>query len=205
MKIVLLAPPGAGKGTQGHRLAEHFGARHIATGDLLRAEIRRDSPLGGQVATLVARGDLVADDLVLEVMIPVVRDAVRTGGYVLDGFPRTLPQAQAAYEAAKDIGAVADVVVYLNVGQAELVRRLLARAQVQGRADDTAEVIGHRLAVYAQATRPLLDYYADRGLVLEIDGEGAVDAVNAEMVRRLSDVVPSATTVPMRKDARKPS
>jgi len=135
---------------------------------------------------------LVSDTLILDVMIPVVRDAVRAGGYVLDGFPRTLPQAQAAYAAAKDLGAVADAVVYLNVDQAELVRRLLTRAQVQGRADDTEAVIRHRLAVYAEATRPLLDYYADRGLLLEVDGQGPVDAVTADIVARLNTFIPDA-------------
>ena len=145
MKLLLLAPPGAGKGTQGERLAAWSGVRHIAAGDLLRAEARAGGPLGREIAAYQVRGDLVPDQIVLDVLTPAVIEAAAGGGYILDGFPRNLPQAIAAAELAARLGVTLDAVVYLYAPEAVLTRRLLDRASQSGRSDDTADVIRHRL------------------------------------------------------------
>ena len=179
MRLLLLAPPGAGKGTQGERLAAWSGARHIAAGDLLRAEAGAGSLLGREIAAYQARGDLVPDRIVLDVLTPAVVEAAARGGYVLDGFPRTLPQATAAAELAASLGVELQAAVYLHAPEAVLTRRLLDRAGPGGRADDRAEVIRHRLEVFAEMTRPLIAYYQSRGILVEIDGDRDPDVITA--------------------------
>ena len=179
MRLLLLAPPGAGKGTQGERLAAWSGARHIAAGDLLRAQASAGGRLGGEIAACQARGDLVPDQVVLDVLTPVVVDAAAAGGYILDGFPRTLPQATAAADLAARLGVTLDAAVYLYAPEAVLTRRLLERARPGGRADDRADVIAHRLRVYAEITGPLVPYYEDRGILIAVDADQSPDAVTA--------------------------
>jgi adenylate kinase len=165
MRVLLLAPPGAGKGTQGARLADHLGVSHIAAGDLLREQQRLRTPLGEQVRAM-AHGDLVPDDLMLGLIFGAL-DSARDG-FVLDGFPRTVAQAHAARDIARKRGLLAQLAIHLVVTDEEVVRRLLARCQ--GRPDDTECVIRRRLALYHELATPLLDFYQDRGLLVEIDG-----------------------------------
>ncbi len=186
MRLLLLAPPGAGKGTQGERLAAWAGVRHIAAGDLLRAIVRAGGPLGGQIAGYQARGDLVPDQIVLDALTPVVVDAAARGGYILDGFPRTLPQATAAAELALRLGVRLDAAVYLYAPEDVLTRRLLARAGQGGRSDDTAGVIRHRLRVFAETTGPLVPYYTERGILVAVDADQPPDSVTADIKARLS-------------------
>ena len=186
MRMLLLAPPGAGKGTQGARLAEHFGVRHIAAGELFREHISRQSELGRAAKAYVDRGELVPDSLVLDLIMPVVVAATAEGGYVLDGFPRTMPQALAAAELGLRLGVRFHAVVYLDVAEDELVRRLRRRAEEQGRADDTADVIRHRLRVFAEKTRPLIEYYRKRGILVSVDGDQPVEEVTSDILRALS-------------------
>ena len=182
VRMVMLSPPGAGKGTHGRWLTEQTGAAHISSGDLLRAEVARGSDLGRQVAGYTARGDLVPDELIFGVLVPAVIAAARdTGGYVLDGFPRTMPQALRAAEIAAELGIVSDAVIFLSAPEEELVARLLDRAQRDGRADDTLAVIRHRLAVYASETAPLVDYYRSRGILLELSTDRPEAAVRADL------------------------
>ena len=188
MRLLLLAPPGAGKGTQSTRLAAWSGARHIAAGDLLRAEARADSPLGREIAACQARGDLVPDQIVLDVLIPAVVDAARDGGYILDGFPRTLAQATAAAEVGARLGVTLQAAIYLDAPEEVLRRRLLGRADERGRADDTADVIGHRLEVFAQTTGALVPYYQQRGILLTINADQPPDAVFADILAGLSEL-----------------
>jgi adenylate kinase len=191
VNLLLLAAPGAGKGTQGVRLAEAFAVPHISTGDLLRHEVAVGTELGRSVAGYLERGELVPDDVVIDLVTPYVIDAVRTrGGYLLDGFPRSRPQALAAYEIAKKAGAVLHAVVYLAVPGDELVRRLLQRAEEENRPDDTEDVIRRRLELYVEQTRPLLDYYRERGIVVEVDGDQPVDQVTDDIMRRLKEFAP---------------
>jgi adenylate kinase len=205
VRLLLLAPPGAGKGTQGERLAAWSGARHIAAGDLLRACAREGGPLGREIADCQARGDLVPDQIVLDVLTPAVvqaaaaegpgrlgtaaegpgRSGTARGGYILDGFPRTLPQALAAAELAARLGVRLDAAIYLYAADEVLTRRLLERAS-QGRADDVADVIEHRLRVFAETTGPLVPYYTERGILVAVDADRPPDAVTADIQARLS-------------------
>jgi adenylate kinase len=181
VRLLLLAPPGAGKGTQGARLAAWSGVRHIAAGDLLRAQARADGPAGRAIAACQARGDLVPDQVVLDVLTPVVVEAAARGGYILDGFPRTLPQAAAAAELAARLGVTLDAAVYLHAPEAVLTRRLLDRAGQGERADDRADVIAHRLRVYAETTGPLVPYYEGRGILVAVDADQPAEVVTAEI------------------------
>jgi adenylate kinase len=175
MRLLLLGAPGSGKGTQARRLSEHFGIEHLATGEMLRAEVAADSPIGRQVQDYLVAGDLVPDEVVEELVRDRVQSAAERGGYVLDGYPRTLHQAEAAFAWAKDAGVTVDSVVHLDVPEDELLRRLLGRAE--GRADDRERTIRHRLEVYRQRTLPLLGYYADRGVLVHVDGTRPEDSV----------------------------
>ena len=186
MRLLLLAPPGAGKGTQGERLAAWSGARHIAAGDLLRAQARSGDLLGRQIAVHQARGDLVPDQIVLDVLTPVVVEAAAQGGYILDGFPRTLPQATAAADLAVRLGVTLDAAVYLQAPDAVLTRRLLDRASQSGRSDDRADVIRHRLQVFAETTDLLVPYYTERGILVTVDADQPPDSVTADIQARLS-------------------
>jgi len=186
VRILLLAPPGAGKGTQGERLAARCGVRHIAAGDLLRAEAQADTPAGREIAAYQARGDLVHDQIVLNALTPAVVEAAAGGGYILDGFPRTLPQATAAAELAARLGVTLDAVVYLYAPEEVLTRRLLDRASRAGRADDVADVIRHRLRVFAETTGPLVPYYTERGILVAVDADRPPDSVTADIQARLS-------------------
>jgi adenylate kinase len=183
MRLLFVAPPGAGKGTQAAKLADHYGIAHLSSGELLRQEMAADTEIGRKAADYVRRGDLVPDDLVFEMLALPIIEASRRGGYVLDGFPRNLRQAEAAYQTAKEIeGIELQAVVHLDVDRDELKRRLLARAERAGRSDDAEEVIEHRLEVYVLETEPLLAFYRERGLVLEINGEQDEGQVFSDIV-----------------------
>jgi adenylate kinase len=185
MRLLMLAPPGAGKGTQAARLAQHFNVEHIASGDLLRKEVEKGTDLGRQVKSYLDQGDLVPDELVMNLILDRVAKASARGGWVLDGFPRNLEQAEAAYEAAKRIGTTLDAVIHLEVPREELLRRLLERAGEEGRDDDRAVVIRHRLDVYDQITQPLIDYYSQRGILVPINGNQPVEKVTEEILEKL--------------------
>ena len=185
MRLLLIGAPGSGKGTQATRLAEHFGLTHISSGDLLRKHVTDGTPLGKEVQEYVTRGDLVPDTLLMDVLRKPVVAASKTGGYILDGFPRTVEQAEIAYAVAKDLGVEAQVAVHLDVPRAELVRRLLARGRGS---DDTAEVIEHRLEVYMEHTVPMLDYYQQREELVRVDGGRTPDEVSWALVSELQRI-----------------
>ncbi len=183
VRVIMLSPPGAGKGTHSRWLTQHTGAAHISAGDLLRAEVERGSDLGRQVAEYTSRGDLVPDELIFSILAPVVVAAARdTGGYVLDGFPRTMPQALRAAQFGADVGLTSNAVIYLTAPEEELVGRLLDRAGRDGRPDDQLGVIRHRLAVFAKETAPLVDYYRDRGILLELSTDRPEAEVQADLL-----------------------
>jgi adenylate kinase len=177
MRLLLLAYPGAGKGAQATRLAAHYGIAHLSSGELLRAEVVRGTSIGKTAADYLRRGDLVPDELVLQVLSAPLLEAAKNGGYVLDGFPRTLRQAESAYSLARERDIELQAVVYLKVGPDELLRRLRARARVEGRVDDDEGTIAHRFEVFEDMTQPLLGFYARRGILVEIDGEQSVEEV----------------------------
>ena len=186
MRLLLLAPPGAGKGTQGERLAAQYGVRHIAAGDLLRAQAQAGGPLGSEIAAYQARGDLVPDQVVIDVLTPVVVDAAAHGGYILDGFPRNLPQAHAAADLAARLGVTLQAAIYLYAPDDVLTRRLLDRATQGGRTDDTADVIRHRLELYAETTGPLVPYYTERGILVSVNADQTPDSVFEDILAGLS-------------------
>ncbi|TAM84491.1 MAG: adenylate kinase [Jatrophihabitans sp.] len=188
MNVLLIGPPGSGKGTQGERLARRLGLEHIAAGDLLRAEVAAGTPLGRQVSQIMRSGELVPDVVIIALVMPKVLAAADAHGYLLDGFPRTVAQAQEARALAERVGASPDAVFYLDVPREELMRRILARAAVEGRADDNAQTVATRLAVFEEATRPLVDYYRSRGLLHVVDANRDEDTVTAALIDVLDRV-----------------
>ncbi|MFI5889795.1 adenylate kinase [Actinoplanes sp. NPDC051513] len=197
MRILLVAPPGAGKGTQGALIATHFGIPHIATGDLLRDHVARGTELGRAVKQHLDEGGLVPDEIVLEIVEREIATAKAAGGgYVLDGVPRNITQARALYEAARKLDMTADVALHLKVGDEEVVRRLLARAALEHRSDDTEEVIGRRLALYHEVTAPIIDWYAERGILVSVDAMRPVEQVGREVLTALEVLRPLVGVVP---------
>ncbi|PZS13851.1 MAG: adenylate kinase [Pseudonocardiales bacterium] len=185
MNVLLIGPPGSGKGTQGERLAQRLGLEHIAAGDLLRAEVEAQTPLGRRVADFLTRGDLVPDAVILGLLMPRVLAAADASGYLLDGFPRSVEQALEARKLADQADAGPHAVIYLDAPRDELVRRILARAEIEDRTDDNPHTVGNRLEVFDDATRPLVDYYRERGLLHVIDANQDEDAVTAEILAAL--------------------
>ena len=185
MHMILLAPPGAGKGTLAPFLSQLTGATHVSAGDLIRDEVSRGTDVGKELTAYVDRGDLVPDDVVFRIVVPVVQEAARqSGGYLLDGFPRTLAQAHRAAELGRELELVADAVVHLTAPEPVLVERLRQRATVQGRADDNEDVVRHRLKVFVKDTLPLVEYYQSRGILHEIDADRSVDEIQDDLRRR---------------------
>jgi adenylate kinase len=187
MRVIMLAPPGAGKGTQGQRIADRYGVPHISSGDIFRAEVASGSPLGNRLRGYLDAGDLVPDDLVFELMTDrIIEAAHNEGGYVLDGFPRTLPQAEVTAEIARKEGVTAQVALYLEAPQDVLIARLIGRGE--NRADDSGEVARHRLEVYAKSTQPLIDYYTGRGIVVHVDAAQSIDEVSKQIFAALDPI-----------------
>jgi adenylate kinase len=182
MRLLLIGAPGAGKGTQAELLAKRFSITHISSGDLLRQHVKDQTSLGQKIKSYVDNGDLVPDGVVMDMLRKPVVAAAKAGGYVLDGFPRTVEQAKASFPTAHALGIEVQAAVHLDVPREELVRRLLSR---QRGSDDTKEVIEHRLHVYLERTVPLLEYYADREWMFAVDGANPRDAVHEEIVARL--------------------
>lgn len=185
MNVLLIGPPGSGKGTQGERLAQRLDLEHIAAGDLLRAEVQQQTPLGRQVAEFMQRGDLVPDVVILSLLMPRVLAASEHNGYLLDGFPRSVEQAVEARKLAERAGASPDAVIYLDAPRDELVRRILARAEIEGRTDDNPETVANRLHVFDEATRPLVDHYRGRGLLHVVNANQDEDAVTRDIIAAL--------------------
>lgn len=179
MRVLLIGPPASGKGTQGRRLAVDFGVSYLSSGELLRAEVSAGTPLGRQVADDLARGDLVPDEVILDVLRPPLETALRSGGYLLDGFPRTVAQARALDEWASAIGGEPEAAVWFDVADDELLRRSRSRASIEGRADDLNAVARHRIDVYNAATSPLIDYYRQAGILIHVDAARPIDEVAA--------------------------
>ena len=182
MRLLLIGAPGSGKGTQAEKLAERFGIAHISSGDLLRQHVQDQTTLGRTIKSYLDRGDLVPDSVVMDMLRKPVVAAVEASGYVLDGFPRTVDQAQASFPTARALGAEVQAAIHLDVPREELVRRLLARGRGS---DDTEAVIERRLQVYLDKTVPLLEYYADREWMFAVDGTRAPDAVHEDIVAGL--------------------
>ena len=210
MKVILLGPPGAGKGTQAARIADELGVTRAASGDLFRDNLRNETELGLLAKSYMDRGDLVPDDVTIRLVMSWISAPEQSGGFVLDGFPRTLPQAE-ALDSALEPGGI-DRVLYVNVAEDELVRRLAGRficrkcqapyhaitsppkeegkcddcgGELYQRDDDKADVVKNRLDVYFEETEPLVGHYSRSGVLREINGEGTVDAVGVFLLEAL--------------------
>jgi adenylate kinase len=188
MRVVLLGPPGSGKGTQGKLLAERLGVPAISTGDILRAAVRDRTPLGRQAQAIMDKGELVSDDLIVALIRERLAERDAGGGFVLDGFPRTIAQAEALEELLAGNGDGLSAVVNLSVPESVLVERMLGRSQAEGRADDRPETIRERLRVYREKTEPLVGFYRQRDLVADVDGVGSVPEIAGRVDSALMSV-----------------
>ncbi|HEY9522801.1 MAG TPA: adenylate kinase [Thermopolyspora sp.] len=188
MRLVLMGPPGAGKGTQAKGLAQRLGVSAISTGDIFRANVAGQTPLGLRAKAYMDAGDYVPDEVTNAMVRDRLAQADAEAGFLLDGYPRTIAQVDELDAMLAEADTALDLVIELTADVDEVVRRLAGRAAQEGRSDDTADVVRRRLEVYAEQTAPLLDVYRDRGLLRSVDGMGAVDEVTA----RLVDVVEGA-------------
>ena len=187
VRLILLGPPGAGKGTQAARLADELNAPHISTGVILREAAARGTDFGKKAKEIMDQGRLVGDDVMLGIICERLADDDCANGYILDGFPRTIPQARALDELLEERSAPPVVIANLELDEDELRRRIAGRRSEDQRSDDSEETMLHRFAVYQEQTRPLLDYYGSR--VSALDGKGSID----DVFERLSDLLASAS------------
>ncbi len=189
MRLVLLGAPGSGKGTQAARLREHLQVPHISTGDLLRAEVAEGSKLGQAAKEIMARGELVSDDILLGMLETRFSRPDTNGGFILDGYPRNLAQASALGDLLARIGQPMDRAVQLDVDSELLVERIAGRARDEGRADDNPESVRTRLGVYSEQTAPVVEFYRQAGMLSVVDGVGSLDEV---FNRILEAIAPTA-------------
>jgi adenylate kinase len=181
MRLIILGPPGAGKGTQATRVADRLGIPAISTGDIFRANIKNETELGKQVKDILASGGYVTDEITNAIVRDRLHEDDARGGFLLDGYPRTLAQVDALDAMLAEDGHALDAVLELTVDEDAVVQRLLKRAEIEGRADDTEEVIRERQAIYRRETAPLADVYAGRELLVQVDGMGDVDEVTSRI------------------------
>ena len=189
IRLVILGPPGAGKGTQATQLAEHFGIPAISTGDIFRSNIAASTELGQQVKEIVDSGGYVPDEVTNAMVRDRLAEPDTAHGFLLDGYPRTRAQVAELDTMLAARGQQVDAVVELTADTDEIVARLLKRAQTDGRSDDTEDVIRHRQAIYTEQTAPLTSVYDERGLLVQVDGMGEVDAVSARLFGALDQLV----------------
>ena len=175
--IIIFGPPGSGKGTQSIKLAEKYGLKHISTGDIFRSEIKAKSPLGLRVQSIIENGELVSDELLVDLLRSAMQKHPGTEGFLFDGYPRTIQQAHDLEVLLTELNGGVNVVLALDVHDDELMERLLNRAKVEGRKDDTEEVISNRLNVYHSQTKPLMAHYDVQGKMKSVHGVGTIDEI----------------------------
>lgn len=189
MNIVLFGAPGSGKGTQSEKLVDRYGLYHISTGDVLRDHIARHTDLGRLADKYISQGQLIPDDVMVEILDSVLAEkAAGKNGVIFDGFPRTVAQAEALQKILDKRGYKVDAVIGLEVLEEELIRRMLQRGRETGRADDNLDTIKRRLDVYRNQTKPLKDYYDEKGLYRGINGHGTVDDIFAEIEKGVNEM-----------------
>ncbi len=190
MRLILLGPPGAGKGTQAQRLVERHGIVQLSTGDMLRAAVAAGTPVGQRAKAIMDRGDLVSDEVMIDIIADRIERPDSAKGFILDGFPRTIAQADALSDLLAEKGLKLDAVIEIAVDDAMLRDRIAGRAKESGgaRADDTLETLAKRLAVYHDQTAPVADYYRRKGMLKTVDGMGTMDQVSAAIENLLSAV-----------------
>lgn len=177
MRIVLLGAPGSGKGTQATLLQQHLGVPHISTGELFRAAVQDQTPLGVKIRSIMDRGELVPDDLTLELLEERMARPDAASGFILDGYPRNLAQAESLDELLEKLGLPVQEAVQIDVDPEEVIARIARRGAAEGRSDDSEEIARNRLRVYDEQTAPVIDYYGERGLLTRVLGSGTVEEV----------------------------
>jgi adenylate kinase len=186
MRLLIMGPPGAGKGTQGVLIAERLGIPAISTGAIFRSNVANQTELGQVVAKIMAEGGLVPDEVTIQIVADRLAEPDTAAGFLLDGFPRTVAQAEALEKILAEMGTPVDTVLSLTVDPDKLVERMLKRAEIEHRADDNEETIRKRFEVYQQETEPLLALYRGQDLLTEVDGLGAIDEVTERILAALS-------------------
>jgi adenylate kinase len=184
-RMLIVGPPGAGKGTQAGKIGERFGVPVISTGDIFRSNIKEQTELGKEVQAITERGELVPDELTNKIVADRLAQDDARAGFLLDGYPRTVEQVHALDSMLADSDTGLDAVILLEADTEEVVDRLLKRAHEQGRADDTEDVVRHRQEVYAKETSPLIELYGGRGLLVRVDGLGEIEEVSQRIARAL--------------------
>ena len=182
MRLIFLGPPGVGKGTQAKRICEKFNIIHLSTGDILRTEIAAETDIGEKAKRFIDKGELVTDNILLGIMQNRLKKEDAQKGYLLDGFPRTIPQAEGLYRIMNDLSHSLDRVISLTANEDELVLRLINRGLESGRSDDNPEVIRQRQKVYWSQTAPLLKYYKQKNLLKDVDGLGDINLITKRIL-----------------------
>ncbi len=185
LNIVIFGAPGSGKGTQSDLLKNHFNLAHISTGDVLRREMKNETELGKIAKGYIEKGQLVPDDLICDMLALTLDSLQEAKGVIFDGFPRTIPQAEALEKILAERGMEITALLDLQVDEAELIRRLLERGKISGRSDDNEETIQARLKVYHSQTSPLADYYQSKGKRIVIEGVGSIDDIFSKIKEQL--------------------
>jgi adenylate kinase len=185
MRYLIMGPQGVGKGTQAALLAKHYGIPTISTGDIFRFNLQNKTPLGLEAATYMEKGELVPDELTNRIVEDRLKQDDAEGGWILDGFPRNAAQVEALDTIMQNNGMSLDAVIALDADRDVLLDRMQKRAQIEGRADDTPQAIAERLSIYDSETKPLLDIYRSRSLLVEVDGVGEIDDITADIVSKL--------------------
>jgi adenylate kinase len=191
LNLLVLGPQGAGKGTQAKRISAEYEIPHVATGDMFRAEVAADSELGREVGAIMARGDLVPDETTIAIIEKRLSEPDASEGFVLDGFPRNLAQAQALDTMLGNIGRVLDAILFFAVSDEIGMERALSRAALEGRADDTREVIARRLEIYHRETEPIVEHYRTTGKLVPLHADRSIEQVWSEISNALQQVVPA--------------
>ena len=185
LNIVIFGPPGSGKGTQSTKIIQKYGLNHLSTGDMLRAEMAAETKLGLEAKNLVTRGELVPDEIVIGMIKNRIEDAKEANGFIFDGFPRTVKQAEALDELLSTGGMEITYMVNLDVEKEELINRLLKRAEAEGRADDNLETIRNRIQVYENQTSPVIEYYRKQGKARPVNGLGTIEEIFDRIVEAI--------------------
>ena len=186
--IVIFGAPGSGKGTQSDLMVQKYGLNHISTGDVLRAEIKKGTELGKTAASFIEKGNLIPDDLMISILAKVYDSFGDHKGVIFDGFPRTIPQAEALKKMLDERGDKVAAMIELDVPEAELMTRLIKRGEDSGRADDNEETIKKRLQVYHQQTQPLIEWYKQEGLHYHINGHGTLERIFADICQVIEKI-----------------
>jgi adenylate kinase len=196
LNIIIFGPPGSGKGTQSAKIVEKYNLVHLSTGDLMREEIAKDSPLGREVKKFIDKGMLVPDEIIMRELYDKASEHLDSPGLIFDGFPRTIVQAEMLDQMLNKHGIPIDVVLSVDVNEEELFKRLMGRAEDSGRSDDTADIIWQRIEVYKEQTFPLIDFYKKQGKIVSINGMSPVDKVFGKITKAVDTYLETKEIIP---------